>query len=203
MKENQHKKIILGRGFPKLKKVILFVCLVFGAGNLLHAQDYDKNYFMLSLTPGIIVPPDIPNETKKFMSDDEIKAVEKKHLFFDIRAGWTHNFCRYIGWDVFSAHLIPTTAKGSIESLPVQLMSGVRGYVPISGIDKTVFGAFDMGAGANVDNLDAIGLCFEFETGISLTKKFFVAGVVNYQSNKTDNVIAKRRYCGVRLGFHF
>ena len=145
-----------------------------------------SNYFMLSLTPG--------------------KIKDADDYFFDIRMGATHNYSPYIGWDIFSLHLGTSvkTIENIGETLAIQLMTGIRGYSPVFWENKSAFGAFNIGAASSIKDItDNIGLCFEIEAGMSISKKFFVALVYNQIKIESDSGIDKTKFYGLRIGFHF
>jgi len=169
-------------------------------------EDRKKNYFFLTFDFGGVKHRSITSENKNTKFENQ-----KKCMFLDLRIGVTHNFSNYVGWDIFSLHYIPMFAKGFFDNIgttPVQFMTGVRGYSPVFGKNMSVFTAFDLGTRfAFKDFSKSFGFACEWETGISLTKKFFVGLVLNHENSKSEmsGIKVKRNIntYSFRIGFHF
>ena len=172
------------------------------------SNNYDKsrkrNYFMLSYDMGGI----------KLVGKNTENVKMQKSLFMQLRMGVTHNFGNYVGWDIFSFHFIPNKQKVSMSGyssegwyFPFQIMTGVRGYSPVFAKNMSGFFAFNAGAVSSFDDFSKWGFCYEIETGISLTRKFFVALVLNNSICKSNNNGMKStvntNIWAFRLGFHF
>ena len=169
----------------------------FGFGNTnTSAYDFKKNSFGLDFGIGSVKDYD--------------------GTIIDLGFRYLHNFSPYVGWDVFKLKTnVNLEADDLIDGLLPQLMTGVRGNIPLAG-NISLMGNVKMGYGYMID-AEAGGMCHEFEIGINLTRTIFIAYAYNFQGGSMEvdqynsrgrvigstDVDIKSKYSALRIGFNF
>ena len=135
----------------------------------------------------------------------------KSNTMADLGVRFLHNFSPYIGWDIINikALMYVEDFDGENSFIP-QLMTGLRVKSPTFGNSMAGFASFKAGGGFVVV-AEEFGLCYQFEIGLHLTKKFFVAFAYDHQGGETKITLKKEvyktkidlGYSALRLGFNF
>lgn len=119
----------------------------------------------------------------------------------DLGVGYLHNWMPFLGAEFVKLRLGGGIADGGGSLISAQLMTGLRGTIPLGRSNKAAFLAFRIGGGGLIGEAnDLWGVCTEYEFGLHLTRTFYFSLLINSQ-----NASGYLPYTstGVRLGFLF
>ena len=127
-----------------------------------------------------------------------------KNTYGSLNLGWTINFSRYIGWDIFTVNIIVPYDYGLCA------MTGLRFYAPNLIKNKKGYAAIKAGYcyghySFEDHQVGGYGLAYELETGLQLSKRLFIG--LTYSAQKSYEPIAPNvsfiHFAGLRMGWNF
>lgn len=123
----------------------------------------------------------------------------------DVSVRWLHNFSPYFGWDVIDVKGIYGSGVRGVQAMTgihlqtAQLVNlkklPLLKKTSLASKNMPLYGAFRMGG-------NTTGMCYEIESGINLTKSFFVGLAYNHQGGTYDDVNLSMNYFAFRAGFN-
>jgi hypothetical protein len=137
--------------------------------------------------------------------DDKSGDIKSDGLSVDLGLGYRKVFSPYVAWDIFKLRAF-AEMKNLGETLTPQLLTAIRGSSPVLFGNARIYSSLGLGYGYVLD-VEAGGLCVEFQAGIDLTSHVYLGLVYSsqkfsqYNSYKTADY--NLTFTGLKLGFKF
>jgi hypothetical protein len=144
-------------------------------------------------------------------SDDNGNSVdiEGNGVSVDVGLGYRKVFSPYVAWDIFKLRAF-AEVENLGETVTPQLLTALRGTSPVLFGNVRIYSSIGLGYGYVLD-VEAGGLCVEFQAGVDLTPHVYLGLVYSSQKfsqeiegyNNDYDVNYNFTFTGLRLGFKF